>query len=322
MRLVQLTMALVVTALLSSANCFASDFFSLRDPGADLLTPAPHQIDIEADDAYMFLVGNNTLRRRINSFPDSAISLQHDLGVSQLQLTETLLELLVRQRQCGPVPIPLLRHLRQQTSNPAAGIWRDDHLPVSGPATATPTQKLNPGGTRWYTFGGYYERRLTPLYQKYEAGLPEFLQGWDTRAKIGLEFTYNDFRINDGSPLFSQVSPFEARIRFHDKGLPIPVIGLEERHQIGYNFAFEVTAQGYWANKWNSGRSEGGTVYDSQSGFETHWRFIYANPDWRGFSPFAGFNYNYTKYTQTSSGVGNLLRVQLYGPELGFNWSI
>src|SRR5579863_4544547 len=91
MRLVRLTVALVVTTLLASANCFASDLFSLRDPGADLLNPAPHQIDIEADDAYMFLVGNNTLRRRINSFPDSAISLQHDLGVSQLQLTETLL---------------------------------------------------------------------------------------------------------------------------------------------------------------------------------------------------------------------------------------
>lgn len=40
------------------------------------------------------------------------------------------------------------------------------------------------------------------------------------------------------------------------------------------NLALELTAQGYWANKWDSGRSEGGTVYDSQSGFETHWRVI------------------------------------------------
>src|ERR1017187_5943949 len=74
MRLVRLTMALVVTALVASANCFASDFGSLREPGFDLLTPAPHQIDIEADDTYQFLVGANTLRRRINSFPASAIS--------------------------------------------------------------------------------------------------------------------------------------------------------------------------------------------------------------------------------------------------------
>ncbi|MGB0059205.1 hypothetical protein [Candidatus Binatus sp.] len=306
-------MAIVVTTLLFSANCFADDFFSLRDPGYDLLTPAPHQIDIEADDAYMFTVGSNTLRRRINSFPDSAISLQHDLGVSQLQLTETLLSYWFD--SVNAVQFQFRYY----------GIYgsKFESQPLAfGGTIISPNQKLNPGGTRWYTFGGYYERRLTPLYQDYEANLPEFLQGWDSRAKIGLEFTYNDFRINDGSPLFSQFSQYEARIRFHDKGLPIPVIGLEERHQLGYNFAVEITGQGYWANKWDSGRSEGGTVYDSQSGFETHWRVLYASPNWRGFAPFAGFNYNYTKYTQTSSGVGNLLRVQLFGPEVGFNWSI
>jgi len=117
-------------------------------------------------------------------------------------------------------------------------------------------------------------------------------------------------------------TPFEARIRFHEKGLPIPAAGLEGRRWLARNFALEWTAQGYWANKWNSGRSEGGTVYDSQSGFETHWRVVYSNHNWRGFAPFAGLNYYYSKYTQTSSGVGNLLRVQMIGPELGFNWSI
>jgi len=323
MRLVRLAMALVGIALLFSTNCSASDFFSLRDPGADLLTPAPHQVDIEADDAYMFLVGNNTVRRRINSFPDSAISLQHDLGVSQLQLPEVLLSYWFDHVNAFQFQFRYygIYGSKPQTQPLAFG-GTIIFPPATGPGQRQQFQKLNPGGTRWYTFGGYYERRLTPLYEDYEAGLPQFLQGWDSRAKVGLEFTYNDFRINDGSPMFSQTSPFEARIRFHEKGLPIPVIGLEERHWLGDDFAVEITAQGYWANKWNSGRSEGGTVYDSQSGFETHWRVIYASPHWRGFSPFAGFNYNYTKYTQTSSGVGNLLRVQLFGPEVGFNWSI
>ena len=313
MRLVRLTMALVVTALVASANCYASDYFSLRDPSADLLTPAPHQIDIEADDAYTFLVGTSILRRRINSFPDTAINLTSDQGVSQLQLTEVLLSYW----------IDSVNALQFQFRYYGIYGSKFETQPLAfGGTIISPNQKLNPGGTRWYTFGGYYERRLTPLYKKYEDGLPQFLQGWDSRAKIGLEFTYNDYRINDGNPAFSQVSPFEARIRFHEKGLPIPVIGIEERHGLGYNFAVEITAQGYWANKWNSGRNEGGTVYDSQSGFETHFRVIYSNPQFKGFSPFAGFNYNYTKYTQTSAGVGNFLRVQLFGPELGFNWSI
>jgi len=158
MRLVQLTVALVVATLLASANCFASDFFSLRDPGADLLTPAPHQIDIEADDAYMFLLGNNTLRRRINSFPDSAISLQHDMGVSQLQLTETLLSYWFD--SVNAVQFQFRYY----------GIYgsKFETQPLAfGGTIVSPNQKLNPGGTRWYTFGGYYERRLTPLYQNY-----------------------------------------------------------------------------------------------------------------------------------------------------------
>src|SRR5208337_1393606 len=230
MRLVRLTIALVVTALVASANCFASDFGSLREPGFDLLTPAPHQIDIEADDAYQFLVGANTLRRRINSFPDSAISLQHDLGVSQMQLPEVLLSYWFDSVNAAQFQF---RYFGLYGSKPQTQPLAFGGTIIAPPQTSVgigfPGQKLNPGGTRWYTFGGYYERRLTPLYQDCEQGLPVFLRGWDTRAKVGLEFTYNDFRINDGSPKFSQTSPFEARIRFHEKGLPIPVIGLEAR---------------------------------------------------------------------------------------------
>ncbi len=317
-------MVLVVATLVSSANCFASDLASLREPGFDLLTPAPHQFDIEADDTYQFLVGANTLRRRINSFPDSAISLQHDLGVSQMQVPEVLLSYWFDSVNAAQFQFRYfgIYGSKPQTQPLAFGGTIIGPPPAGPYGSSAAGQKLNPGGTRWYTFGGYYERRLTPLYADREQGLPVFLKGWDLRAKVGLEFTYNDFRINDGSPNFSQVSQYEARIRFHDKGLPIPVAGLEARRWLAPNFACEVTAQGYWANKWNSGRSEGGTVYDSQSGFETHWRVVYSNHDWRGFSPFAGVNYNYSKYTQTSSGVGNLLRVQMIGPELGFNWSI
>ena len=156
MRLVRLAMALAAAALLFSTNCFASDFFSLRDQGADFLTPAPHQIDIEADDAYQFTVGSNTLRRRINSFPDSAISLQHDMGVSQLQLTETLLSFWFDSVNAFQFQFRYY------------GIYgsKFETQPLAfGGTIISPNQKLNPGGTRWYTFGGYYERRLTPLYQ-------------------------------------------------------------------------------------------------------------------------------------------------------------
>lgn len=56
------------------------------------------------------------------------------------------------------------------------------------------------GGTRWFAFDLLYQRRLTPLYQRYDDMLPTILRGWDTRAGIGLEFVYLDFRIRDGHP--------------------------------------------------------------------------------------------------------------------------
>ncbi len=304
-------MLLAFAAMLSAPNCFA-DYGSEHRAEADLLTPAPHQIDIEAEDTWQFLDDNSTLRRRVDSSTDTAIRLGPDLGTSQLQQPEVLISYWF------------------DSVNAAQFQFRDfslfgDHfstIPLSfGGGLIPKNQTLNNDGTRWFTFGGFYERRLTPLYQDREGRLPEFLRGWDLRAKIGIEFTYNDIRINDGLSLHLVHSPFEARIRFHEKGLPYPVIGMEARRWLLPQLAFEATAQGYWFNKWNSGRSEGGTVYDSQSGFESHLRLIYSNSRLRGFSPFLGFNYNYSKYTQTSSGVYNFLRVQMIGPELGFNFS-
>jgi hypothetical protein len=314
MRIVILsTIVMLFAFVASAANTLASDFGSEHPSEYDLLTPAPHQFDIEADDTYQFVTGDSILRRRVNSFPDSAIRLKHDLGTSQMQNPEVLATYWFDSVNAAQFQFRYIAPYGSHGGNPAFNF---------GGTVISAGQILNNGGTRWYTFGGYYERRLTPLYQDRESGLPGFLQGWDLRAKIGFEFTYNDFRINDGKPVFSQRSPFEARIRFHEKGLPIPVVGMEARRWLMPNLALEATAQGYWANKWNSGRTEGGTVYDSQSGFETHWRAIYWNPRWHGVSPFVGISYWYSKYTQTSSGVGNLLRVQMFGPELGFNWSI
>jgi hypothetical protein len=295
MRLVKLAVALVIIGLLTSVKCSASDFGSLHMSEFDLLTPAPHQFDIEADDTYQFLVGNNTLRRRIDSAPDTAISLQNDLGVSQMQVPQVLLSYWFDSVNAAQFQFRYLAPYGSSFST----------QPIFfGGTVLSPGQRLNPGGTRWYTFGGYYERRLTPLYENREASLPTFLKGWDLRAKIGLEFTYNDFRINDGNPKFGAFSQFEARIRFHDKGLPIPVIGLEGRRWLAPHFALESTLQGYWANKWPSGRSEGGSsVYDSQSGFETHVRVVYSNERWRGFSPFAGVNYYSTSASEKVASV-------------------
>jgi hypothetical protein len=303
-----LTFALALTAL----NAFAEDYGATHRQEYDLLTPARHQFDIEASDTWQFVDDNSSARRRVDSSIPSNMRLGPDMGTEQIQQPEVLTTFWFDE------------------VNAAQFQFRDftmysDHFSTVpffyGGGFIPRNQTLDNDGTRWYTFGGFYERRLTPLYQNREWQLPTFLKGWDLRAKIGVEFTYDDYRVNDGKPAKLRHSPFLTRVRFHDKGLPYPVIGLEARRWLGPHVAIESTAQGYWFNKWPSGRDENGTVYDSQSGFETHLRLIYWNPRMHGISPFVGVNYNYTKYTQTSTGVWNLQRVQMIGPELGFNFS-
>src|SRR5713101_8779531 len=51
----------------------------------------------------------------------------------------------------------------------------------------------------------------------------------------------------------------------------------------------EVTLQVNWINKWNSLRSQGGTVYLSQSSFETHWRIYYIDQHLMGSNPFSAW---------------------------------
>jgi hypothetical protein len=285
-----------------------------QQEGFSLMTPKAHQWDIEASDNYQFITSNSMVKRRINSERSAYIHLPSDLGNDQMQLPEVQITYWFNDESGA------------QLQSRYFAVYGDNYVtyPLGfGGATLAPNQTLSTKGTRWFTVGGYYVRRLTPLYENSQTELPRWLQGWDVRAKVGLEFSYLDFRINDGSPQFTGTSLFEGRMRFHDKGLPVPVIGMEARKWIAQKVALEVTAQGNWINKVNSGRSENGTVYDSQSGFETHWRLIYDNPELlHGVNPYGGINYTYYKYDQSGSGVENLIRVQMFGPELGLNYSL
>ncbi len=102
----------------------------------------------------------------------------------------------------------------------------------------------------------------------------------------------------------------------------MPTLGLDARRHWAGPLDLEITAQGTWINKWNSLRNEGGTVYLSQSTFETHWRVVYSDPArlW-GIRPFLGWSYYYYRQAETSGEIGNLARLQSYGPEIGASFS-
>jgi len=178
--------------------------------------------------------------------------------------------------------------------------------------------------SEWFSGGVYYERRLTPLYETYEADWPTVLRAWDVRARIGIEFTYLDFSINGGTT-FTMRRPGgeETKEDFYHQSMPLPTIGLEAYRKISNNFLFQTEVSGNWINRWNSLRNEGGTVWASQNGIEFHARAYYSNPRILGpIEPMVGFFvYTYSQL-EDSHEDGNFIRWSSFGPELGINCSL
>jgi hypothetical protein len=307
----------VMTVVLGSARSHAQDFTSQNraDHSEDpFLAPHRHQFDLLADDTYSFVDPSSVVRRantRRTNVPTSAIHLSGDLGLSTLQLPATTMNFWFD--NVNAIEFQARYYANYGSSFSTAPLFFNGDKIL-------PNQNLSTGGTRWFAFDLLYERRLTPLFEGRDGHLPVFLQSWDVRAKFGLEFVYLDFRINDGKPNFQGF--FLTRGRFHERELPMPTLALEARRVIAGPFKIAITAQGNWANKWNSFRSDGGTVDLSQAAFDTHWRIFYDDPDHlRGVRPFIGANYSYFKMVANSSVVKDFIRAEMYGPEFGLTVS-
>jgi len=281
---------------------------------SSFFAPARHQLDVDLLDMVDIVDPSSIVRRRLNSSPDTAIHLTHDLGTSTMQQVEFTPTFWFDSVNAAQFQFRYFFHYGSEFAS-APLIFNGDVI--------APGQNLSMAGTTWFTGGLFYERRITPWLDRAAAGGPSWLQGWDVRPKVGLEFVYLDFQINNAHPklLGAGAAPLDVRGRWHDQELPVPTLGIELRRAVARNWAFEVTAQGTWINKWPSGRSQGGEVYLSQSTFETHLRMVYSNERLWGVRPFLGFSYYYYKQTETSGGIGNLIRLQTYGPEFGISSS-
>ena len=176
----------------------------------------------------------------------------------------------------------------------------------------------------WFGAGIYYERRITPLYQESETGWPSILQGWDVRARVGIEFTYLEFSINGGTThTVRRPGGEETAEDFYHQSMPLPTIGLEAYRKLADNLLFQTEVSGNWINRWNSLRNEGGTVWASQNGVEFHARAYYSNPHYLGpIQPMAGFFFYYNSQLEDSHEDGNFIRWSSYGPEVGINCSL
>jgi len=283
------------------------------DFAADFFVPRRHQFDFELTNMSGFVTDDSLIRRREASIPGSALHWGADLGASTIQ---------------------------QPGIN--GSFWFDDTNAIqfqfryfalygssflASPATfngdvIAPGQNISASDSTWFTFGLFYERRITPwLNGRIEnLNLPEFLKRWDVRPRVGFEFVYLDFKINGGHPKLIS-GDLDVRGRWHDQELPIPTLGVQLRRLVSDNFVLEGILQGNWINKWDSLRNQGGTVYLSQSSFETHWRVYYIDARLEGLRPFLGFAYYFYKQSETSGEIGNMARMQSFGPEFGVNYS-
>ena len=316
---------LPLAALVAAAPAFGQSTTSPQEPAAadSFFTPRTHQFDLELADNSLFVDGSSLVRRRQDSINGSALHLRDDLGVDTLQMPTLNLNYWFDQLNGLEFQFRYLALYGSEPLLPPPVTFNGDLI--------LPGQNINLNGTTWFTAGLFYERRISPWLYAHSGNLPEFLRGWDLRPKIGLEFVYLDVQINNGHPhdvsahvssSSSSGSTLDARGRWQDQELPVPTIGIEARREWFEHFDLEIAAQGAWINKWDSLRSEGGTVYLSQSTFDTHWRLIYNNPQqlW-GIRPFLGWTYYYYRQAETSGGIGNLMRLQSYGPELGASYS-
>jgi len=172
----------------------------------------------------------------------------------------------------------------------------------------------------WFSLGIYYERRLRPWYEGYENGWPPWLQGWDLRGRLGLEYTYLNFVMSGAG---TSTSPgHETKEDFYHQSMPLPTIGLEAYRRLNENLIFQGSIEGNWINRWNSLRSEGGTVWASQNGFEGHARLIFENPRYLSrLRLMAGMFVYYYSQLEDSHEDGNFIRWSSFGPEIDIGYS-
>jgi len=212
---IALALLLLALAAPSARAATANDSAVTANPvNESFYAPRRHQFDLELYNMSDFVTDDSLIRRRQGSTAGSALHWGPDLGASTIQE-------------------PGIK----------GSFWFDDsnalqfqfryfalygsHF-LSSPVTfngdvIAPGQNISASDSTWFTFGLFYERRITPWLARYTGDLPALLQGWDLRPRIGLEFVYLDFKINNGRPALLRGS-HHARGRWHDQELPIPTL--------------------------------------------------------------------------------------------------
>lgn len=130
---------------------------------------------------------------------------------------------------------------------------------------------------------------------------------------VGFHFDWLNF-VLDGT-LAEDTVGHEMREDFNSQALPIPWLGASFRYALSDRLRLDLSARGFRAKGWNSGRTEVGTVYLSQADVDASAALGYALTGNLGVS--GGVRYCYLSQTETSDEDGNDFAMSALGPTLG-----
>lgn len=278
-----------------------------------LLHPHPWQFDLQAGCLFGFTGPGSIVRVREFQTEGTGLHLSY-LGINTEQMPTGDITLWFTELSA--------LHFRLRYFN-LGGTRFLRHPVLYNGATLAPGQTLHTNPSEWFSVGLYYERRLSPWFERYENGWPIWLQHWDVRGRLGIEYTYLSFDINSGHAKVTSTSKGEESTEdFYHQSMPLPTVGVNALHRVGDDLLFDFSVQGNWINRWNSLRNEGGTIWASQNGVEAHARIFYSNRQYLGpVQPMIGMFIYYYSQLEDSHEDGNFLRWSSWGPELGINCS-
>ena len=164
----------------------------------------------------------------------------------------------------------------------------------------------------WYSLGIYYAYRWFPFA----------LDKWYFCGRVGIEYVFINFSINNGHAAVTPTSKgTETKEDFFLQELPIPTAALDIHWNVSANWAAQGTLEGNYINHWNSGRTEGGTVYLSQWKLEAHLQIRLSSGHWfKSLHPSGGIFYYGFRQLEESAEDGNLINWASFGLEAGLGY--
>lgn len=267
---------------------------------ADPVAPKAGRLEVEAGNRTGFVSGDSLVQVRENDLAGTPLSLRRNLGVKPVQVPYADLAYWFSARDAVEL------QLRYVAMNGTRAL--DHPVDFNGATIADgQTVHVNP---LWYSVGFFYERRWTPSWAGPDG---------DVRGVAGLEYTFVDFRINGGhAPVISSSPGTETKEGFYVQELPMPTVGLQWDRRLSRFLVFDSSLAANWLDHVNSGRKEGGTIYLSQRKLEAHLQIrLSDNRRFRTFHPMAGVFYFDFRQREDSHEDGNLVRLSMFGPELG-----